>query len=204
MAKDKNIIFVVDFMFYLFLIGLVIILILTAVDSDNNSYILLTSCVIVPMIVVFIFLSRKNNTELRNQEALVKKIQLRFDLAVQGSNAGIYEWDIVTGNIIHNSIVDTMLGYSEKELPDLTLEGFMSRLHPDDLKHVGEAVQNHLAYGTPYEVEFRMRKKDDSYLWVADSGMSLRNEKGIPILWAGTMINIDHRKKIRGIYTRSK
>jgi PAS domain S-box-containing protein len=152
----------------------------------------ITSCVLLYTLIDINFITQR---KVLAQEDEIKRNRMRFELAIKGSNAGIYEWNIAT-NIVYNSPVwKNMLGYHEDELPDLSLEGFLNQIHPEDQSKVAEAVKNHLDHREPYLVEFRLRKKDGSYLWVRDSGLAVWDDRGKPQLWIGSIIDITQSKE---------
>ncbi len=75
-------------------------------------------------------------------------------------------------------------GYTADEMDD---EVFLQRLHPDDRALVQGQVEQLLAGGRDQsEMVFRMRKKDDSWVWIAATySVTSRNAEGLPILYLG-------------------
>ncbi len=139
-------------------------------------------------------LSQEN---LRETAVELKKSKQRFELAIHGSNAGIWEWDI-TNNCIYNSPRwKVMLGYSISELETMTLETFVEKILMVDRARVQLALQNHLEKRTPYNIEFRMVKKNNSIIWVKDSGVAVFDDTGNAVLMAGSIIDITERKEIQ-------
>lgn len=152
----------------------------------------ISSCIFMYTLIDINFITQRKVIQ---QEDEIKKNRMRFELAIKGSNAGIYEWNIAT-NIVYNSPKwKNMLGYGEDELPDLSLEGFLNQIHPEDSARVATAVRNHLEQQDPYLVEFRLRKKDGTYLWVRDSGLAVWDENNSPQLWIGSIIDITEGKE---------
>ncbi len=104
--------------------------------------------------------------------------------------ANIYEklteyglhFSLVTGGIIEVSntkafhIEDVsesfcrMLGYSQDELLVSRKWNFSDLIHKDDLPKVREQYDAFLSKGNHFILEFRMRKRDGSYLWISDIG----------------------------------
>jgi PAS domain S-box-containing protein len=125
----------------------------------------------------------------------LKHSRERFKMAVEGSKSGIYEWDWAHNIIRLGSHYKKMLGYAEEDLNNLTFESFLSMLHPDDLPMVQKNVENHFKTKEPYQAEARLKMKDGNYKWVSDSGLSIFDEKGMPMLIVGSIIDIDERKK---------
>lgn len=124
----------------------------------------------------------------------LKQSRERFKMAVDGSKAGIYEWDKLNNSIYISPHYKRMLGYAENDLKDLTFEKYLSMIHPDDMPMVSEAMRIHYSKQEPYQTELRIKTKDDSYKWVSDSGISVFRE-GEAVLTVGSIIDIDERKK---------
>jgi PAS domain S-box-containing protein len=138
---------------------------------------------------------QENEANLIHTTDELKKSRQRFELAIKGSNSGIWEWN-VAHNLVYNSAVwKAMLGYGEDELPSLTVEGFLEMVHPDDRQRVGQALDDHLTKQHPYKCEFRMIKKDGSVFWVADSGVALLDAQGMTVQMVGSIIDITERKE---------
>jgi len=159
---------------------------------------------IVATILIIVFLIKLNKTIesnlLHKDQNLIKitedlkESQQRFELAINGSNAGIYDWDLSKNTIYHSPTWKKLLGFKADELEDFAIEDFYEMIHPDDKLKVKTILDNHIADGTPYSVEFRFRTKSGEYQWFSDSGQALWNEHGVPIRMVGSMIKIHERK----------
>ena len=69
-------------------------------------------------------------------------------------------------------------------------------MHPDDRAAVDAEVVRQLSEGTEYAVEYRMKKRDGSYIWVHDVGRSTIAENGRPAI-ISVCIDITAQKKAR-------
>ncbi|WP_374943470.1 PAS domain S-box protein [Sphingomonas sp.] len=85
-------------------------------------------------------------------------------------------------------------GYDEARLLQ---DGWKRRLHPDDLAHAAAVWQAALADGTPYEVEFRLRRADGAFRWHLARAMPLHDEGGAIVRWIGTNTDIDDERAAR-------
>jgi PAS domain S-box-containing protein len=150
------------------------------------------------VMLIVTFLIRNNQRAeaqlLKNEEELLKS-RKRYELAIKGSRAGIWEWDIESGAVYNSPVWKTMLGYHESELENMTLDKFLSMVHPEDREKAGMAVQSHLRHEGPYLAEFRMIRKDQSIFWVSDSGQAVWNEQGNPQQMVGSIVDISERKE---------
>jgi PAS domain S-box-containing protein len=71
---------------------------------------------------------------------------------------------------------EAMCGHTPEEL--CQPQGWSSRVHPDDLPAVEEAYGALLARDEPYDVEYRLRRKDGLFLWVRDRAVSTYQRDG--------------------------
>ncbi len=130
----------------------------------------------------------------RSEEAL-RRSQERFDLAVAGSQDGLWDWDIAGGQVWYSPRWKEQLGYEDHELPN-EYEAWESRLHPEDKPGILEALQRHFEHDAPYDVEFRMMAQDGRYRWIHARGVAVRDQAGKPVRMAGSHRDVTKRKKI--------
>ena len=119
----------------------------------------------------------------------------RFALAVRGSKAGIWDWDVATGVMYCSPRLRELFGLEDGEITE-AMGRFEARLHPDDRARVMKALNDHLAARTPYDVEYRFRAGPGEYVWVQARGQALWDEAGRPTRMAGSISDISRRKQI--------
>ncbi|MFD4839024.1 diguanylate cyclase [Achromobacter sp. NPDC058515] len=115
----------------------------------------------------------------------------KLSLAIAGSGTGVWDRNVVTGEITYSPGWKALLGYGESEL-SCRIEDAYTRLHPDDLDYVRAAMQDHFDGKTEsYEVEHRIRCKDGSYKWICSRGKVVsRDEAGRALRMMGTTTDI--------------
>ena len=127
-------------------------------------------------------------TDITQNIKLAKKLkdsQERMQAAVEGSNDGLWDWDLQTNKAFHSERFARMLGYEPHELP-YTVEAWNQLLHPDDIKMAYQEVDNYLSGRTAsYESVFRMKAKDGSYKWIKGRGKFLADDEGKPKRFIG-------------------
>jgi PAS domain S-box-containing protein len=93
-------------------------------------------------------------------EKALAESEERFNLALDSVSDAVWDWNVETGEVYFSPRWYTMLGYEPNELPQ-EFETWESLLHPDDLSYAVQTVSQHLESGEPFEVEFRMRTKNN-------------------------------------------
>jgi PAS domain S-box-containing protein len=132
----------------------------------------------------------------RRDEAILES-EYRWKFALEGAGDGVWDWDIQTGEISYSQRCKEMLGYAEGDiLPDN--HEWVDRVHPDDRSYLIDSKQSYLDGRTEtYVVEYRLRCKDDSYIWILDRGMVVcRSDDGRPLRMIGTYSDITERKQV--------
>ncbi|QLA16097.1 PAS domain S-box protein [Desulfolutivibrio sulfoxidireducens] len=119
-------------------------------------------------------------------EAELQRSREQFELAVNGSNDGIWDWDMRTNTLYLSRKWKEQLGYRDDELENV-FSTFETLLHPEDKQLVFEYLDKYLhSIVQRYNVEFRMRHKDGSYRWILARGEAVRNDAGVPVRMAGS------------------
>jgi PAS domain S-box-containing protein len=121
----------------------------------------------------------------------------RWRFAIEGAGAGVWDWNIQTGEAVLSRRWKEMLGYTETEI-DNNANEWSSRVHPDDLPIAMQAIQAHMEGKTPSAVsEFRMRCKDGHYIWTLGRGLVVSHSAdGRPLRLVGTQEDITECKRV--------
>ncbi len=116
-------------------------------------------------------------------------------MALEGSGAGIWDWNLVTGAQTHSARWEQMLGYSGHELNG-GYEEFASRIHPDDIAPMEAAALAYWQGRAPhYALDLRLRCKDGSWKWIATRGTIVAHSAdGQPLRMVGTHFDVSSRK----------
>lgn len=132
-------------------------------------------------------------TERKEMQYQLAASEERWELAVAGSNDGIWDWDVQSGTLYLSDRWKEMIGYRGDEIGN-RYEEWYQRVHPDDRDHVLELVQQHLDGRTDlYQVEHRVRCKDGTYRWILARGKAIRDESGRPTRFLGSHSDIHER-----------
>ncbi len=133
-------------------------------------------------------------TSRKQKEAELIQKEERWQLALQGNNDGIWDWNLQTNEVFFSTRWKEMLGYEEHEISS-HLDEWSKRVHPEDLEAAVQDIQNHLAQKTDFYInEHRVQCKDGSHKWILDRGKALWDEAGNPIRMVGSHTDITERK----------
>lgn len=128
-------------------------------------------------------------------ERALRASEERYQLALQGANDGLWDWNLVTDEIFFSERWKKMLGYNESEIGNSPDEWF-DRVHPDELWALRSAMSYHLRQETEFfYFEHRMRTKDGMYKWMLSRGVAYFKD-GYAKRMAGSQTDITERKLI--------
>ena len=100
-----------------------------------------------------------------------------------------------------------LLGYQdERDFPNV-LNSWSDSLHPEDKQAALDAFNNHVndySGRTPFDIEYRLRRKDGTYRWFKAIGKTVRESDGTPIVVAGSILDITDSKKNKQIEIEMK
>jgi diguanylate cyclase (GGDEF)-like protein/PAS domain S-box-containing protein len=120
----------------------------------------------------------------------------RLELVIEAASVGVWDWELLTGEVAFNQRWAEIIGYTSEELGPMTFEIWKDKVHPDDLPIALERIEKHLD-GTLdfYSAEIRIRHKDGHYTWVLESGRAVEwGSDGRPTRMLGAYFDISERK----------
>ena len=134
-------------------------------------------------------------TEIKEEQIEMKRLKEQFELAVAGTNDGIWDWDLKTNELYLSKRWKAMLGYEDEEIEN-SFEGWRNLWHPDDVEKIKQTLDDHLAGKTQrYEVIHRLRHKDKNWCWIMTRGKILKDADGKPYRWIVTNIDMTKQKE---------
>ena len=139
-----------------------------------------------------------DQTRMKEMEDALEEERERLAGIIDGTNAGTWEWNVMTGEIVLNERWADIVGYTLDELAPMTINTWERLTHPEDLRESYTQLHRHFDLETShYEAELRMRHKDGRWVWVLDRGkVSSWTPDGRPVLMRGTHQDISGRKRV--------
>ena len=130
------------------------------------------------------------------EEKLAKQGQRLGDI-LKGTNAGTWDWNIQTGELIINERWGEIIGYTLEELEPIDVQTWIKNVHPEDLPVANALLEKHLIGDLNYyDVVFRQPHKNGNWVWVNARGKVIEWTKdGKPLRMSGTHLDITERKQ---------
>ena len=139
-----------------------------------------------------------DQTNLKEKEKALLLEKNRFANIILGTNAGTWEWNIQTNEVIFNDKWAEMLGFTLKELSPTSINTWINLAHPDDLQKSYELLNKHFNKELDYyDCEIRVKHKNGSWVWIKDRGKIISwDNYGKPILMMGIHTDITKEKEL--------
>jgi diguanylate cyclase (GGDEF)-like protein/PAS domain S-box-containing protein len=135
-------------------------------------------------------------TEQKRVEKILHDTEERFELAIKGSEHGLWDWNLETNEIYLSPRWKKMLGYQDDEITN-HLDGWIKFVHPDDFTQMWRVIEAYLDHElTHYEGVYRVCHKDGQYRWILARAAALWDEEGQPYRMVGTYTDITEKKRI--------
>ncbi|MGM0447613.1 MAG: PAS domain S-box protein [Methanobacteriota archaeon] len=134
-------------------------------------------------------------TEERERERELRELSERLQLAVEGANVSVWDWNVQTDEVRFDERWAAMLGYDTSEIA-FELASWEDRVHPDDLSSAWGAIEAHFAGETDlYQCDYRVRTKAGEWKWIRDRGRVVeRTDEGDPRRAVGIHIDVTEEK----------
>jgi len=123
----------------------------------------------------------------------LRKSEERYALVAQGTNDGLWDWDLQKNEIFFSPRWFAILAIEETNNP--TPDFWFQRIHQEDLRRVTEELKQHLVGATPLiETEMRMRHENGSFRWTLCRGIAVFDDNGTAQRVAGSLTDITEAK----------
>ncbi len=135
-------------------------------------------------------------TDRKRAEADLQQSEERFQLSMEATNDGLWDWNIKTDECYFSPAYYRMLGYAPGDLQPCG-KTWAGLIHPDDreraLKANRDCIQGRCER---FEVRFRMKTKDGSWRWILGRGKCIARDKlGQAFRLVGTHVDITESKQ---------
>ncbi|MDX6765364.1 MAG: PAS domain S-box protein [Candidatus Methylacidiphilales bacterium] len=124
-----------------------------------------------------------------------RRSQERFRIMAEQTGQLVYEYDITAEDIVWSGAIYRVTGYSPEDFQKMNIERWAESIHPDDRDHSVKTLEHVIRHGNRYDVAYRFRRQDGSWIYIEDHGVVLRDENGRPTIMLGTMKDVTDQKR---------
>lgn len=143
-----------------------------------------------------IVVNYRDITERKQAEDALRQSEEKYRTLIEQLPAVVYldKLDGKGTTLFISPQVETLLGISTEEWLQGDLSVWLELIHPEDRQRVEETYHKLATTGEPYDLEYRIVRRDGKQLWLQDKGQVLKDESGNAFLH-GVMFDITERKR---------
>ncbi len=141
----------------------------------------------------------------KQNEQNMRHTKERLNLALDGSNLALWDWDIASSRIYLSSKWSEIMGGAPQET-QTTVELLFKSIHPDD----SILMQSRLAtvlkgQADFFSAEYRVKRNDGQWIWIHTHGKVVeRDASGRALRMAGTNADVSVRKDAENAILKAK
>ena len=90
---------------------------------------------------------------------------------------------------------DTWLAFTGRTVAQEMGDGWAEGVHPDDLQRCVAYYLDHFHRHAPFEMEYRLRRKDGAFRWIFDRGVPYSDDSGAFAGFIGSCVDVDERRR---------
>jgi len=168
---------------------------------SHAEWYVLGSGIVLSFLIAMLYYSARSsrtNAELLAEErtAELRAAQEQYRLAVEGSNDGIWDWNLETGEVFQSRRLKEILPYEREESEPIGLLAKES-IHPDDSDRFYYSLNTYLKTGKDhFQSEIRLLKGDE-FIWALVRGRVQRGKEGKAVRMAGSLSDITAARRMQ-------
>jgi len=121
----------------------------------------------------------------------------RYELAVEGADCGIWDWDVEKDIYYLSAKWKNYLGYKDNEIEN-TFDGFINLIHQKDKEDAISTIKSYIiGKSDSYESIYRMVCQNGEEKWVLSKAKTIKNSEGKNVRLAGSHTDITEQKLIQ-------
>jgi len=117
-------------------------------------------------------------------EAALRESEQRMQLATDSAQLAVWDWDLQAGTMIWDDRMFELYGKTRLEING-TVQDWKDGLHPEDLERALTECEAAIKGEAPFDIEFRVRHRDGTVLWIKANATVLRDLEGNPVRMVG-------------------
>ena len=135
--------------------------------------------------------SWRDITLAKQAQLALEKNTKRLQLALESAKMGVWDFEFGSEKLYWSEEIYKLFHLSGEET---NMQLFTSLVHPDDLAHVMQAMEQAVAERRNFRADYRLLMPSGEIFWVADRGQLQFDELGNPVRVIGTAQDVTQQK----------
>ena len=143
-------------------------------------------------------------TERKRAEEVLRRSEARYRALAEATSQAIWVWDPTAGGGVDETPPwwEEVTGQTPEQQAEL---GWLAALHPGDRERARAAWLGALATGTPYSIEYRVRRRrDGDYVHVATRVVPVHGPDGAVREWVGSVADVTSQRLAEAALRRER
>lgn len=132
-------------------------------------------------------------TARKAREKALQDANDRLAVTQLGAHAGIWSWDLTTGEVTWSDELFRLFGLEPASL-SANYDAWRSLIHPEDLPLAEKAIQTQIAQNSALSMDYRIIRPGGEVRWMQAYGNVVGLDDGTPTRLCGILIDITERK----------
>ncbi len=128
----------------------------------------------------------------------------QMERALEAASIGTWNWDPVNDRMFADAKTARLFGVTAEEANGGPVKVFLEKLHPEDRARVTVALEEALAHGGAYAVEFRLPQPNGSCFWLRSHGRTHSCASGKAVRMPGVVVDITEQRETEESLRRSE
>jgi len=118
-------------------------------------------------------------TELKEVEDALRQSERKYRTLINNIPDVVWTSDSEGNSTFISPNVERVYGYTPQEICEQRHDLWLGRVHPDDLQRVEKAYRALLNKKQPFDVEYRIKRKDGQWIWLHDRSIATYEKNGV-------------------------
>lgn len=123
-------------------------------------------------------------------ETSLRDSEERYRVVAEQKGQIVYDYNLLNDRIYWSGDLERTIGFTPKEYELVTIKDWENLVHPDDVVEAKNMLEKSIANGENYDVIYRYKRKDGSYVPINDKGTFLKDKDNKAYRMLGIMNDI--------------
>ncbi len=134
-------------------------------------------------------------TDQKRAEQALRESRERYQLVNRATNDIIWDWNLTTGEVSWNKMVESAVGKTRAEI-ESTIQSWHRHIHPEDRDRVLKGIHRAIDTGeNTWRDEYRFGPVGGPWRTYLDRGLIARDENGNAYRMIGSMLDLTERRR---------